>query len=366
MPTGRRGPGGRIAGAALSLLALLLSCTGAGAASAAEAPPPAPRTVGTASYNLYLGANLQPLFAATSQAELVQRAGETYRAMESTNFPERATAIADLLAARAPDVVGLQEVARWERGPLTGEPAVTQDFLAILLAELAERGTPYRAVAVNTNFTGQLPISATEQARFTDRDVIIVREGLPVSRLRTSDAQEHTFAAKLVIPSRIPGLSFTVPRGWSAVDVTVRGKTFRFANTHLEAFGPAAVRNAQAQEMAAALAASPYPVVLAGDLNSRPTDGAGAYGIVAAAGFADSWLASGGEVDGGWTSGQTDSLLDPGRITHRIDYVLAQPRGIGFVSAEVIGEEEADRSSPTGFWPSDHAGVVAVLRLARP
>ncbi|MEV6105058.1 endonuclease/exonuclease/phosphatase family protein [Streptomyces sp. NPDC051940] len=345
---------------------MLTGLAGAAPGHAADPPAHASRLVGTASYNLYLGANLQPLFGATSQLELIQRAGQVYKDMEATDFTERAGAVADLLAERAPEVVGLQEVALWEKGPLNGDVAVTYDFLQLLLDELAARGTPYRAVAVNANFTGQLPISATEQARFTDRDVIIVREGLQVSRLRTANPQSHTFSVKLEIPSAIPGLTFTVPRGWSAVDVTVRGKTFRFANTHLEAFGPAAVRNAQAQELAAALGTSPHPVVLAGDLNSRPTDTAGAYGTMAAAGLADAWLGSGGDPDGGWTSGQTDSLLDPSRITHRIDYVLADPDGIGFVSAEVIGEEESDRSSPTGFWPSDHAGVVAVLRLAKP
>jgi len=88
--------------------------------------------------------------------------------------------------------------------------------------------------------------------------------------------------------------------------------------------------------------------------------------MTTAAGFEDAWLAAGGDPTGGWTSGQTDSLLDPKQPTHRIDYVLFGPDGIAAVSAEVIGDEEADRSSPTGFWPADHAGVVAVLKVAKP
>jgi hypothetical protein len=35
------------------------------------------------------------------------------------------------------------------------------------------------------------------------------------------------------------------------------------------------------------------------------------------------------------------------------------------VAAEVLGEELDDRT-PAGLWPSDHAGVVATLHLARP
>jgi hypothetical protein len=45
--------------------------------------------------------------------------------------------------------------------------------------------------------------------------------------------------------------------------------------------------------------------------------------------------------------------------------VLYQPRGVEAVAAEVLGEELDDRT-PTGLWPSDHAGVVATLHLAHP
>jgi endonuclease/exonuclease/phosphatase family metal-dependent hydrolase len=321
------------------------------------------RAVGVATYNVYLGADLKPLFAAGSTAELTTRAGEAYAAMQATDFRERATAIADLLAARGPEVVGLQEVARWEKGPLGGELTVRYDFLELLLDELAARGTPYRAVAANDNFTGRMPVSATEEARFTDRDVIVVRDGLPASRLRTAHVTSSAYDAKVTLPSAVPGLSFEVPRGWSAVDVTVRGETFRFANTHLEAFGSPEVRAAQARELAAALAGSPHPVVLAGDFNSRPTDAAGAYGILAEAGYADAWTAAGGDPDGGWTAGQRGSLRDANELSHRIDHVLYGPGGPRALAAEVVGDADADRSKPTGYWPSDHAGVVTELRL---
>ncbi|WP_326799725.1 endonuclease/exonuclease/phosphatase family protein [Streptomyces sp. NBC_01808] len=321
------------------------------------------RAVGVATYNVYLGADLKPLFDAGSRAELVTRAGELYAAMEATDFRERAAALADLLAARAPEVVGLQEVARWERGPAGGELTVRYDFLRLLLDELAARGTPYRAVAANDNFTGRMPVSATEEARFTDRDVIVVRDGPPASRPRTSRAASAAYGAKATLPSRIPGLSFEVPRGWSSVDVTVRGGTFRFATTHLEAFGTPDVRAAQARELAAALAGSPHPVVLTGDFNSRPGDASGAYGILAGAGYADAWTSAGGDPEGGWTAGQSGSLLAGDELSHRIDHVLFEPDGVRAVAADVVGDREADRSAPTGFWPSDHAGVVAELRL---
>lgn len=330
-----------------------------------DPPEHARRQLTVATYNLYLGADLTPLFSASSPQELVQRAGQIYANVVKTDFPSRAEAIAKLLAANPPEVAGLQEVSLWETGPIGGPLSPSYDFLQLLLAALARHGLAYRPVAVNVNFSGApTPISATTAARLTDRDVIIARADLPAARLKVSNPQSHNFAATLVIPTAIPGLSFTVLRGWSAVDVKVRGKTVRFANTHLEAFDTA-VRNQQGRELAAALAGSPRPVVLVGDLNSQPDDTVGAYGTFATAGYADAWVAVHGP-QGGFTSGQTE-LLDnlPSKLDHRIDDVLYQPPGVEAVAAEVIGEELDDRT-PAGLWPSDHAGVVATLHLAQP
>ena len=69
---------------------------------------------------------------------------------------------------------------------------------------------------------------------------------------------------------------------------------------------------------------------------------------------------------GGFTAGQPELLDDvPSKLDHRIDYVLYQPRGVQAVAAEVLGEELEDRT-PTGLWPSDHAGVVGTLHLTHP
>jgi endonuclease/exonuclease/phosphatase family metal-dependent hydrolase len=348
------------------LLAVLVGLGAVGLRPAWATPPQhAQRHLTVATYNLYLGADLTPLFAAASPQELVQRAGQIYTNVVKTDFPSRAEAIAKLLAANPPDVAGLQEVSLWETGPIGGPLSPSYDFLELLLAALARHGLTYRPVAVNVNFASDpTPISTTTAARLTDRDVIITRTGLPSSRLKVSNPESHNFTATLVIPSAIPGLSFRVPRGWSAVDVKLRGKTVRFVNTHLEAFSTT-VRNQQARELAAALAGSVDPVVLVGDLNSQPDDNAGAYGTFAGAGYVDAWVVVHGPA-GGFTAGQAE-LLDnvPSKLDHRIDYVLYQPRGVEAVAAEVLGEELEDRT-PTGLWPSDHAGVVATLHLAHP
>jgi endonuclease/exonuclease/phosphatase family metal-dependent hydrolase len=330
----------------------------------------APRRFVAMTQNLYLGADLQPLFG-QSGAGLIVAAAAAYAHVEQTDFPARARAIAAEIARDLPDVVGLQEVALWQRGSDPQHLSTTYDFLDILLHALAERGLAYRAVAVDVNFSGTLPIALdlSDWAGFTDRDAIIVRSGLPTSDIKVSNPTAQNFQAKLVVP--LNGSYVEVPRGWSTVDVKFRGKSYRFADTHLEAYS-AVVRDAQAEELASVLSASPLPVVLVGDINSPPDDVTGPYGILAAAGFGDSWIEAMGNAPG-WTSGQPDSLdcSAPSTIDHRIDYLLHD--AAGFVDAvvgtgDVVGDEQADCTVGTNppLWPSDHAGVVITLHVARP
>ncbi|MQA84791.1 MAG: hypothetical protein GEV03_09255 [Streptosporangiales bacterium] len=344
------------------LIGALIGALGGARPALADPPGHAPRHLTTATYNVYLGADLTPIITAPDEEEMVRRAAAAYAQMEKTDFPARAEAIADVLAENPPEIVGLQEVALWRIGPIDGELTTSYDFLDLLTRALAERGLAYRPVATNTNFSSELPISDTMSASFTDRDVIIARTDLPPSRLKISNAQSHTFAAKFVIPTPA-GRTFIVPRGWSAVDVKVRGATVRVANTHLEAFN-GEVRNLQATELRTALAGSPHPVALVGDLNSLPEDSAGAYGMFTQSGYVDAWVAVHGP-EGGFTAGQSADLDNfPSLLDHRVDYVLYEAGKMRAVAADVVGEEDDDRT-PAGLWPSDHAGVVATLRLAR-
>jgi endonuclease/exonuclease/phosphatase family metal-dependent hydrolase len=299
--------------------------------------------------------------------------------MERTNYPERSRTIARLLDRERPDVIGLQEVALWETAPLGSSSwTTTYDFLQLTLDALAARGAHYRVAAVNTNFTNAnlpfpIPISATTQARFTDRDVILVRVGRPWRPVVATNPVSRNFAVSL--PLSILGQTISVQRGWSSVDVRIRDARFRFVNTHLEAFdGPdGPVKVAQATELAAALRASPLPLVVVGDVNSRPdTPGCNnintrAYAIIAAVGLREVWPAVHRRNPcGGWTSGQDDTLLNPvSTLTHRIDVIFFDPRFFVARHTEVLGERQRDRTRPSGFWPSDHAGVSATLRWLR-
>lgn len=167
----------------------------------------------------------------------------------------------------------------------------------------------------------------------------------------------------------------------SHIDVKHRGKVYRFVNTHLEAFSgfgcnpdgtpslaPPFVRNRQATELVGLLADSPHPIVLAGDLNARPADPCDAMAIFGAAGYVDAWAEAVPGVPA-FTSGQTDDLDNvPSQLDHQVDYVLY--RGPGLLNAvlgsgDILGDELDDRS-PSGLWPSDHAGLFVTMHIAKP
>src|SRR5690242_2728745 len=204
----------------VSLLCGLLLVATAGAVGAvnADAASNRQRHLTVATYNLYLGANLQPIYQATTQAEMVQRAAAAFAHVKQVDFPSRAEAVAKLVARHPAEVLGLQEVAKWESGPIGGTLTTTVDYLDVLLRALARHGQFYYPASVSTNFSGAMPISATEQAKFTDHDVILVRWWPLGPRVRAHAAGDYT--AKLVIPSPT-GVTFTVPRGWTTADVTV-------------------------------------------------------------------------------------------------------------------------------------------------
>lgn len=119
--------------------------------------------------------------------------------------------------------------------------------------------------------------------------------------------------------------------------------------------------------MLRSLETSPLPVILAGDINSLPTDSTGPYGLFTGAGYVDSWVQA-MDGDPGFTAGQPDDLncTLPSTLDHRVDYVLhdddpslrAVPR-----TGDVVGDSPNDcTATELPLWPSDHAGVVIGMR----
>jgi endonuclease/exonuclease/phosphatase family metal-dependent hydrolase len=322
----------------------------------AAADPTSSRPVlRVATYNLYLGADLTLVFGADSPESLQGRARAVRDQVVATDFPARAEKIADALVRAGADVVGLQEVARWSRVPLSGDgtpgpPTVWCDFLPVLLEALAERGSRYAAHAPNPTFSGQTAVSASEAMAVAGSNVILVREdaGVAVSAARTGD-----YRATLHVPTGMPALVLEVARGWSTVDATYAGVPFRFVNTHTEAWD-GTVRDSQRDEVLAAEGDADTPLILVGDLNAEPAE----VGMPGA--FLDAWTEA-GDSGPGFTCGQRPDLANPtSALNQRIDYVWV--RGADVAGCRVAGAAPEDRTS-SGLWPSDHASVVADVRL---
>jgi endonuclease/exonuclease/phosphatase family metal-dependent hydrolase len=348
-------------------VAMMMIATAPAAASDSEATV---RRFKPMTYNVYLGANLQPLFGVTDPDELMRRAAEVFAHVERVDFNVRAVALAREIIDADPDVVALQELSLWATAPVTnpGEITVRYDFLQILLNELARQGAGYRAAVVNPTFSGRLPISKTTLAMFTDRNAIIVRSDVSASELSTQNPAQGTFAAAL--PVRILNDVLYVRRGWASIDVHVRDRWYRVIDTHLEAFVPA-IREAQVAELIGLVAAAEHPVVLAGDLNVYPEGyrvvDAEEWQMFRSVGMEDSWVEAGETL--AFTAGQSDDLDNvPSSLDNTVDFVLHD--SVGSVEAaegsgHIAGEELEDRTDTVPpLWPSDHAGVVVTLGAA--
>jgi endonuclease/exonuclease/phosphatase family metal-dependent hydrolase len=329
--------------------------------------------------NLYLGANLDQAIAAIFSGDpdaISQAATATWASVMATNFPERAEVLADEIAHSQPQLVGLQEVSLYRTGPPdtfsenpTPARRVRLDYLEILLQELNERNLHYAPVAVTRNFDVENPgytaPGVLQDIRLTDRDVILARTDLPASELKLSNVQTANFHTNASLPIGTTGQSITILRGWGSVDVKVRNKQFRFINTHLEQEGLFnQVQVAQGNELRNGPAKTPLPVILVGDYNSR-ADGTGTptYSNLTGAGFTDAWSVTHPEELGN-TFGHEPLLRNTTvSLTERIDLVLFRDM-VSAVNADVVGDELGDRT-PSGLWPSDHAGLTATLGLGQ-
>ena len=137
---------------ALLTLVLLVAVPGTATAGAKQPPGKDKRQLTVMTQNLYLGSTLTPAITATTPAEFLAAVAQIYGTAVATDFPRRAEAIADTIAAEEPDLVGLQEVTNWiAQRTVAGPPLPSYDFLAILQAELAERGLHYSVGAVSQN-----------------------------------------------------------------------------------------------------------------------------------------------------------------------------------------------------------------------
>jgi endonuclease/exonuclease/phosphatase family metal-dependent hydrolase len=325
------------------------------------------RTLRVMTRNMDLGSDFGYVFEALAKAPndpkaLLIAITRTYLEVLASHIPQRADALAAEIQAAQPDLVALQEVSTVSTGPY-GAPATTvvEDQLDSLLDALDRRGLHYTAVTINKNADITLPsLDASFQnaidVRLVDFDVVLARTDLRRSEFKLENLQRGTYAAAVVLP--IGGVNVTFPNGWIAVDAKLRGKMYRFVNTHLST--ASTVQAAQTQELLSGPLSTELPVVLASDLNSdanAPSFANGpAYGMLVSAGFLDVWKWLHANDSGlTWPLFGEDPPFGPPSLVERIDLILTGGNEI-----------QATKILRTGITPpfaSDHAGLTADFKL---
>ncbi len=347
-----------------TLISVLVALTVAALLAGPAAAAPESRPIKVMTQNVYLGSDLVPVLQATSVPQLLVGATAVWRQVQGNDFPSRARALAARIVDADPMIVGLQEVSKWYvgdvgvvDGPATRATNVAYDYLALLLAALAEAGTPYEALELRVEFDAEAPTLLGHDVRLEQRDVILVRSGLPDDELRVLSSAQGSYVANE--PIVLGPLTIPVHRGWSSVDVVANGRLLRVVNTHLEP-EDVELRLAQAQELVApgGPADAAIPVAIVGDLNSGPLPAdPAAYEAIRGVGFRDAWSEL--YPQAGFTCCEAADLRNAtSQLSRRIDVVLfdsGTPR-----RARTYGPD-GDGRTPAGLWPSDHAGVVAAL-----
>ena len=361
---------GRIRRCRFAWFAVALVMPVLGLPAAAQAASGSQLQITAMTYNLFQGTELTEAASATTPAQFLAAVGEDYGEVQRTDFAQRAQAIAAEAQSAAPDLIGLQEAALWQTGapsvsfpppPISG---VSFDFVKLLVDALKARGLDYAPVAVTTDFTlqgpGLFPASPAPvfmNVRLTDRVAILARTGVPltISNVQTGDFTHNTVISTLQGP-------ITLTEGWASVDATLGNHTVRFVTTHL-ADNSDAIGSAQAGELVQGPLNTDLPVIMTCDCNATPATAT--YGVLTGAGLRDSWAqAEPGQP--GYTCCQDttlqNALLNPASaLTSRIDYIFSRGGGLKATGDQIVGADPGSRSVPGGFWPSDHAGLIAGL-----
>ena len=328
------------------------------------------RVVRVMTRNVYHGVanELAVVSGATSFPDFMAKAAAVYQGYHARKFDERAAALAAEIDAARPDFIGLQEAVLIRTqspadGPATPATTVDLDFVEILLDALAARGLRYEIVVQAAGWDIEVPTALGFDLRHTDREVILGRAGKGAD-LEWSNAQGGNFVTNCALPTAVLG-PITIRRSWVSVDARVKGEEFRMVSTHLDgdclSVTPAFQR-AQAKELLAGPAATDLPLLLIGDLNS-PGDGTGVtYNDLMSAGFSDAWTEAGSGPD--LTCCEAGDLLNAASaLNRRIDFVLFRGEFTA-LTTYLVGNDSSDKT-PSGMWPSDHAGVVALMKVPK-
>ena len=318
-----------------------------------------PLTVMT--YNVYVGSSAAPLLNVENLLQAPTEVAKMYNNVIAADFPSRASTIAKTINTYQPHLIRLQEISLIRKQSpgdfLPDNPSLAEDvvldYLQILMDALQAEGLDYQVAAQVENLDVEMPMFTTtgiDDIRLTDYDVILARSDVEISRSTTANFEKALF---------IELLGLKIERGYAAIDATVAGITYRFVNTHLEAFTED-VRVAQTQELVDILADEALPIILLGDFNTRATHGTG-YQTIISAGYEDLWQMD-SEGTGNTCCQDDDILNEISDLTVRIDQIFVRNLQPTKVITHTVGDKSTDRLD-SGLWPSDHAGVVALISV---
>ena len=307
---------------------------------------PIPLTVAT--QNLYIGADLGPIFQSTTLSQALIATADAINDVKLNDFQKRATAIAtDINNSGAPLLIGLQEASIINISGSVG--TLSLDYTSILLKALADQGLSYGVVGTNS-YTTSLNVPGIINATVIDQDVVLGRTDVQ-GFSTTSTAVDYTTN----LSGTFLGQNITIERGYVDVNATLNGTEFQFIDTHLES-NSEAVRIAQATQLANTLSGDTIPTIVVGDFNANP--GTTPYTIMLQAGFIDVPAALGVT---GPTCCQAEDLDNPtSMLRNRFDYIFG--KGLeSIISADLITDVPFEDVRPR--WGSDHAGVVATVAI---
>lgn len=361
--------------------------------------------------NQYLGADLAPLLeAATSGGPFDPVAFnnalvEALKKIAESSPAERVRALAEQIAQRNPDVVGLQEAYKFECTPVpsvplppdTGcnDPLIKDAFTDHLQNTEAALREKYVVAGKVTNLkVGPIPFLVNgfpALLSIADRDAILVRAGLHTQPVKFACQSSDDGCRYLTRPPALVlgDITISLVRGFLAVDVTIKGRQYRVFNTHLEQrlLAPnlpetRLLQVGQANELLSTALATwsrwdglSKTVIIIGDINSDPRDRflepppepyLTPYEIFTFNGFTDTWTLRPHPRPGLTCCQDPDLTNGRSELYERIDMIFSLPMPSHVVDMKLLGNKKHDKTDPPphgGLWPSDHAALAATLKF---
>lgn len=366
--------------AAIAVTGLALALVpAAGSAAASAATPTKKPELKVMTRNLYLGADIITIATAKNLADEEAKAAALKATVDANDWPARGKEIAKEIATVKPDVVALNEVTRYTRGPdgvhngKGGETQVLYDYIPTLQKELKVLHQSYRVASQQTEIDVTVPSAAGYDLRLQLGNATLVRTGKG-ARVSHVKGLSGTFKAPQLSVT-LPDQTIKVSRGYAGLDGTVGGQRFRLLAPHAEAYGEQLALGQMQELLKGPGAITKYPVIIAGDLNSDPTVKSGAtqtngndpsapaasvanaaYNAIIKAGFTD--------VSKKVATCCQDGTLDnkASKLSQWIDHILVKPKATTIATGRT-GYRPSDKVDGGKLWPSDHAGFWATIRF---